>query len=789
MDEHTLRVLEFEKVRDMLMLQTAGPLGAEAVQALMPSGDIEVVRNRMTETAEACAIIDDEGSIPLGGIHDIRQSVKKASIGSLLGPHEMLAIHDTLKATDRLRQFLASRAESSPVLGRLATDIESCPNLVADIEQKIDQNAEVRDSASDELAKARRGLRTIQSRMTEKMNAIVQSAQSRDILQDPVITLRNDRYCVPVKSEYKAQLKGIVHDTSASGATLFVEPESIVEMGNKRKELAVQEREEIEKVLAGLTDFVGSQQGKLQAMQNVVGIIDCITARAKCAFIMRATRPKLNDSGITELLSARHPLLTGDIVPIDIRIGRDFKVLLITGPNTGGKTVALKTIGLLTIMSCCGMFIPCEEGSQVCVFKNIFVDIGDEQSIEQSLSTFSSHLKNIVYITENAKSKSLVLLDEIGAGTDPGEGSALAKAVIEYLLENDARLMATTHYNELKEYAFVAENIENASVEFDIETLRPTYKLRIGVPGSSNALSIASRLGLSKEIIEAARGNLTTEGASAEELIKRIEESHRQADIFRLEAMQSSMDAESVKKKYQDRLDAMDKYKGKMREKARKQAESVIDDYARKLDETLQKLATKQKDSQEAQALRKEAGKLIDELERKTVQEERPKPVKTRPISDVKRLKRGDQVFISSLNQPGEIMDGPDENGNVLVSIGIMKVTVPVNTLHETPSSQKKKRKAETSVSSISMNKAKSISPEIMLRGMRVEPAIIELDKYLDDALAAGLDRVRIIHGKGTGQMRSAVHEYLRSNRSVSRYHLADSEEGGDGATVVFMKR
>lgn len=378
MDEHTLRVLEFEKVRDMLTLQTAGPLGVEAVQNLMPSGDIEIVRNRMTETAEACAIIDDEGSIPLGGINDIRQSIKKASIGSLLGPHELLAIHDTLKATDRLRQFLASRAETSLVLGKLATDIESCPNLVADIAQKIDQNAEVRDSASEELAKARRGLRTIQSRLTEKMNAIVQSAQSRDILQDPVITLRNDRYCVPVKSEYKAQFKGIVHDTSASGATLFVEPESIVEMGNKRKELAVKEREEIENVLAGLTDFVGSQQGKLQAMQNVVGIIDCITARAKSAFIMRATRPKLNDSGITELLSARHPLLTGDIVPIDIRIGRDFKVLLITGPNTGGKTVALKTIGLLTIMSCCGMFLPCEEGSQVCVFKNIFVDIGDE---------------------------------------------------------------------------------------------------------------------------------------------------------------------------------------------------------------------------------------------------------------------------------------------------------------------------------------------------------------------------------------------------------------------------
>lgn len=788
MEEHTLRVLEFEKVIAKLQDQAACSLGREVAALSYPTNDLEVAGRKQKETSEARDILQYEGEIPFGGIEDIRQYVERAALEAILQPQEFLSIHNTLQSTRRLRLFLGKQREKYPLVGGLAFEMEAFEGVEAEIHGAISQSGEVMDSASPALARVRTEHRTIQGRITEKMNSFLQGSQYRTAIQEPVVTIRGDRYCIPIKAEYRSQFPGIVHDSSASGATLFIEPLSVVDLGNKRKQLAVKEREEVEKVLVKLAGSVAAVSERILATMNVVALLDGITARAKLSITQGATEPFLNNKGHVDLHSARHPLIGEGVVPIDVTLGKTFSALLITGPNTGGKTVSLKTIGLFSLMAASGLHIPASPGSEIAVFEKIFADIGDEQSIEQSLSTFSSHLNNIVRITRGSTNNTLVLLDEVGAGTDPAEGAALAKAVLDFLLAKGARIVATTHYGELKEYAYLRDGIENASVEFDPESLRPTYRLMVGIPGSSNAFAIATRLGLSDDIINAARENLASHTEATDELIRRIEESHRIAAEQRQTAERVSSDAEELRRRYEEQLSRLEGARDRAESKARERAEAVINAYSQRLEHTLEQLAAQKSDSKRAQDLKKKAEKIVDQLESEMVKPVEEKQWREEVIPKGSDLSRGTKVRIANIDQDGEIVE-PPQDGKVVVLVGAMRVTVPVSTLRKPKGETKTAVREQTSASRISIEKAKEFVSEISLRGMRVEQALIDLDKYLDDALAAGVDRVRIIHGKGTGTLRNAVWEYLRSHKGVRAYKLADPEEGGAGATIANMKR
>ncbi len=789
MEEHTLKVLEFDKIVVKLQDNAACALGREVAGAIYVTDDLNLARRKQQETSEARAILQYEGNIPLGGIEDIRPSVERAALGSILCPVELLAVQGTLSSARRLSQFLVRLREKCPILGSLGAEIESFERIESAIAEAINQAGEVVDSASPALSRVRSELRAAHARLIERMNSFLQSRDYRTVIQEPVITIRNDRYCIPVKSEYRGRIPGIVHDTSASGATLFVEPTIVVELGNRYKELVVREREEVEKVLADLSAMVGSVADRIKATLSIIGRIDCITAQAKLSIIQNATEPILNNEGYIDLRAARHPLLEGEVVPIDVALGKSFNALLITGPNTGGKTVSLKTIGLLSLMAAAGLHVPADPGTEIAVFENIFADIGDEQSIEQSLSTFSSHMGNIVLITQNVTANSLVLLDEIGAGTDPEEGAALAKAVLDYLMNRGARIVATTHYGELKEFAYVREGIENASVEFDPETLRPTYRLVVGIPGSSNAFAIAERLGLDKSIVDAAQSNLARRAEATDELIRRIEETHRLAVEQRKLAERRSSSAEALRQRYEEQLARLEAARDRVESKIRERAESIIETYTRKLDRTLEQLAVQKKDSKRDQNLKKKAEKLVEQLEREVIEPAAKKQAKEEHLPKETVLDRGTRVRIAGVNQDGEIVEPPHDD-RVVVLVGSMRVTVPISALRKPRGdSEKNGLRDESSCSAIALEKAKTLSPELHLRGLRVEAGLEAVEKYLDDAMAAGVDQVRIIHGKGTGQMRNAVHNYLKAHPGVSSYRLGEPEEGGSGVTVVVLKR
>jgi len=787
MEDHTLRVLEFDKIISRLEDQAACALGREVCALAYPAADLESARRKQKETSEARAILDFEGNIPLGGIEDIRLAVEHAELGAMLQPRDLISVQYTLHSCARLGDFLKKLKPKYEIMGELGGDMERFTALEHEITRSVSQSYEVMDSASSALARARSELRAAQSRLIEKMNSYLQSSDYRTIIQEPVVTIRSDRYCIPIKAEHRGQFPGIVHDASASGATVFVEPAGVVELGNRRKELAVKEREEVEKVLLKLSRLVGEHSERIRATLNVVGLIDGIVARAKLSIAMDGSEPRLNDTGLVRLIQARHPLLTGSVVPIDVTIGSDFNVLLITGPNTGGKTVALKTAGLLCLMAAGGMHIPATPNSEIAVFTSIFADIGDEQSIEQSLSTFSSHLNNIVRITAGVSSSSLVLLDEIGAGTDPGEGAALAKAVLDYLRGRGARVIATTHYGELKEFAYLTDGIENASVEFDLESLRPTYRLLIGIPGSSNAFAIASRLGLDDKIIAEARANLATHSEVTEELIRRIEESHRVAMEERRAAQKNASSAEALRRRYEDGLARLDHARDRVESKVRDRAESIIETYAKKLDRTLEQLAAQKADTKASADLKRKAENLMEQLEEKLAIPDAPE-TKDEKFPPGTPLARGTRVRIAGVDRDGEIVEPPDD-GKVVVMMGLMKVTVPISQLRRPRGGPEPAPPPRSEERALVFEKARSFSPEISLRAKRVEPALLELDKYLDDAMAAGIDQVRIVHGKGTGQMRNAVTEFIRHHHAVKDYRIGEQGEGGSGVTIATIRR
>ncbi len=785
MDAHSLKVLEYRKVLEKLAAHASNRMGQEAALALEPAAYPEVVARRLQETREARVLLGESG-MPLGGIHDVRAEVERANIEHTLSPQELLDVAQTCGAGRRLRTYLQKRAEQVPLLAEIGGNIPLLQNVETRIDESIADNGEVRDSATAELAHIRSQLKVTQARLRDRLNSILASDKYRPYVQEPIITVREGRYCIPVKAENRAQFGGIVHDASASGATVFVEPGACVELGNELKELSIKEAQEVSRILSRLTELVGKAAGDLRQMLRFLTELDLANAKALLAEEMQANDPRLSRDVEVKLYAARHPLLTGQVVPIDVEVGNRFTTLLITGPNTGGKTVTLKTVGLLTLMAEAGLQIPASPDSEVALFEQVFADIGDEQDIQQSLSTFSAHLKNITRIISSLGPSALVLLDEVGAGTDPAEGAALAKALLNTMQRKGARVVATTHYGELKEYAYSHAGVENASVEFDRETLRPTYRVMLGVPGSSNAFYIAGRLGLPEEIIREASDYLSNREKSTAELLQQIEESRRKAFEMERDAAQAKRDAEAERDEYERRAREVKDVQRTVRREAEEEARAVIRRVSERAENILDELRKMNRGARKGSTARRQ---LVDLRRQAAAELETPEPEVEEPApAEGYSFKKGDRVRVSTLSLDGELLEDP-RDGTVAVQMGAMRATLPLDVLRPSPvKPEAPARSRRTGATDISMRKALYISPELMLRAMRVDEAAPLLDKYVDDAYAAGIHQARIVHGKGTGALRKFVWDTLQRNPVVRSVRLGDESEGGEGVTVVQFK-
>lgn len=806
MDTHALRVLEFDAIRKQLAGQTACALGRERAEAMTPSDWLPQAKARLDETTECRTLINAKGNLPLGGVTDIRPLLKAAEIGATLEPHGLLDVMGAAAASRSLKLFLQKMATDYPIMAERAGGLGQFPSLESEINASIGLNGLVLDSASTELVRIRSQRKVSSSRMMDRLNGILNSM--RTMLQDPVIVQRGDRYCVPVKADHRGAFGGIVHDTSASGATLFMEPQVVVDLGNEIKELTIKEEQEIQRILRRLTESVARVGTPLLVTVETLGEIDFIAARAKLAEVHHAVEPTLNKDGLTRLLSARHPLIDPlKVVPIDIELGTPRNtVLLITGPNTGGKTVSLKTTGLLTLMAQCGLHVPAAR-AEMNVFDQVFADIGDEQSLQQSLSTFSGHITNIVRILKDLRRNALVLLDEVGAGTDPGEGASLARALLDHLRSHEARVIATSHYGELKTYAFVTGGVQNASVEFDEQTLSPTYRLLQGIPGSSNAFAIAGRLGMPEAVLDNARLALTGTDETAD-LLRELEEGRRKAVAEARGAEQARIEAQMLKRRYADELSNLEALRREARQKAQEEARAIIKRAQDKLDNTLAEIRhanTEGKQTERARQKIKDIGSDLQAAIQDRLAADQPTLVESVPD---RPLRRGDKVRITTLNMAGELLENPQGDAPVPVQVGAMRVSVPSATLmllgkEDTPKpvglrsgSAPPRDRPKDDLSngkdgdspSFSMQKTLAITPQLTLLGQRADEAVQNVERYLDDAYAAGLSRARLVHGKGTGALRRAVQEYLQGHPLVDDYATADPEEGGAGATVVTLR-
>ena len=785
-DEHSLKVLELPRVLEMLAEHATSALGREAALALRPSSHREVVARRLQETREARYLRDHSSGLPLGGIYDIRETVAKAAIEQQLTPQELNDVARTVEAARRLRAFLIKEAEACPLLAEIAGNMPVPFGLDTQIAQCVAENGEIRDTASPELARIRTERKQVHSRLLERLSRLLTTERFRNMLQEPIITERQGRYCVPVKAEYRSQFGGIVHDVSTSGATVFMEPGPCIDLGNRLKELEVKETQEISRILSRLTSLVGRHADDLRAMLSILANLDLVHARAALAEAMAAHEPREAPPGTLKLYSARHPLLQGEVVPIDIGIGTDFDVLLLTGPNTGGKTVALKTVGLLTLMRQCGLQVPASPDSAMALFENVFADIGDEQDILQSLSTFSAHLRNIVRIVKHAGHGSLVLLDEIGAGTDPSEGAALAKAILQTLQSRGARVMATTHYGELKEYAYLTDRVENAAVEFDRDTLKPTYRVLIGVPGSSHAFYIARRLGLPEDVVEQARGYLGDRDRSVGELLEHVERSRMRAVELEREAEAARKAAEAARAEYERKAREVADIRRSVRREAAEEARAVLRRITERAENLIEELRKANKSTRKGTSARKRLTEL-----RQQISQELDEPVaeaELPPLPEGHVFRRGDRVFVATLGVEGTISEDPTESA-AEVQIGALRATLPLEVLRPLPeSAAASPRKPRGAAAAVALRKAMQVGPEVMIRAMRVDEARTLLDRYIDDAYAAGLREVRIIHGKGTGVLRRFVHDFLKEHPLVESFQLAEEPDGGAGATIARFK-
>lgn len=793
MNTKVLTTLEYTKIIDLLTEKADSEPGKKLCRELVPSTDLSAIRTAQRETKDALARLFRIGSTSFGSNRDLGFSIRSLEIGSSLSMSELLKLASFLDNVNRIKTYGKKEREDLPndSLDAYFEGLTPMTQLVNEINRCILSEEEMADDASPRLKSIRRSKLSTNEKIHSQLTSMVNGAY-RTFLQDAVITMRDNRYCIPVKAEYKSQVSGMVHDQSSTGSTFFIEPAAVVNLNNQLKELDLQEQEEIEVILGDLSSQAAVHTSELAADQKIMTTLDFIFAKAKLAMEQNATEPIFNTEHYIQIRKGRHPLLDKKkAVPIDVRLGKDFDLLVITGPNTGGKTVSLKTVGLFTLMGQAGLHIPALDRSELSIFSEVYADIGDEQSIEQSLSTFSSHMTRVVHILQHADADSLCLFDELGAGTDPTEGAALAIAILNYLHDRGIRTMATTHYSELKIYALSTNFVENACCEFDVETLRPTYRLLIGIPGKSNAFAISSKLGLSDEIINAAKEQISKEDESFEDVIADLEQSRVTIEKEQQEIAEYKERIRTLQEQLQKKNEKIDQAKDKILRDANEKARAILQEAKDVADETIRDF-NKVGASADIKELEKKRQKVRDKINEKNgklaLGNNQKKPANQKTV-DPKKLKKGDSVKIISMNLKGIVNTLPDARGNLFVQCGIMRMQTNINDLvpvkEETITAPALQR---TNTGKLKMSKSFSVSSEINLLGCTVDEAIAKLDKYLDDAYLAHLPSVRVVHGKGTGALRSAVQSHLKRLKYVKEYRLGEYGEGDAGVTIVTFK-
>ena len=788
MNNKTLIKLEFDKIISMLENEASSFRGKQLCRRLKPVTDLTKIDLLQEQTAAAFTRIIKKGRISFGDAAPVEESLKRLEIGGALNTAELLRICRLLSNTARAKSYGRhdTQEDLADCLDIYFDGLEPLTPLSNEIERCIISEDEISDDASSALKHIRRSINNLNDRVHTTLSGLV-NGSLRTYLQDALITMRGDRYCIPVKAEYRSQVQGLIHDQSASGSTLFIEPMAIVKLNNDLKELYVQEQDEIRKILASLSEEAAQYIEEIRTDYRSLTDLDFSFARGALALTMRASRPILNEEGRIRIREGRHPLLDQKkVVPITVSLGDEFSLLIITGPNTGGKTVSLKTVGLLTLMGQAGLHIPAGDRSEIAVFRQVYADIGDEQSIEQSLSTFSSHMTNIVSFLKKVDDRSLVLFDELGAGTDPTEGAALAIAILSHLHKRNIRTMATTHYSELKIYALSTPGVENACCEFDVESLRPTYRLLIGIPGKSNAFAISGKLGLPGYIIDDAKKRLSEQDVSFEDLLSDLEASRRTIEKEQAEIAAYKKEAETLKRQAVQKQEKLEEQRDRIIREANEKANAILREAKEVADETIRNFHKFGKENISAAEMEKERERLRKKIKDTSASAslKTNKPKKTYKPSD---FKLGESVKVLSMNLTGTIGSLPDARGNVTVQMGILRSQVNISDLEiiEEVSPYAPKRMNRTAKSKIKMSKSLSVSPEINLLGKTVDEAVAELDKYLDDALLSHLNSVRVVHGKGTGALRKGIHEYLRRQKHVKSYRLAEFGEGDAGVTIV----
>ncbi len=795
LNDKALHTLEYDKVIARLSTLTTYAPARERAMALLPSSDYAEVVRRQRLTAEARRMRTLKPNLGLGGAADIRQSIQKAALGGILEPGELLNVQETVSAVRTLRGNLTRLSLQLPLLADLAKTMEDLGDLLAEIGSCISRRGEILDSASPALGAIRAQVRASHDRLQRRLQEILASAVSRGIAQEPIVTLRNGRYVIPVKADFRGQLRGIVHDLSTSGATAFIEPLSVVELGNAWREAQLEEEREVERILRRLSDLVGEDEPALVHNVAVLAELDLQVAKARLGEEMHATELPYEGNeqpwlvrGPADLIlvDARHPLLTQEPVPISLHVGGAFRVLLITGPNTGGKTVALKTAGLLALMAQAGLALPAREGTRMPVFEDVFADIGDEQSIEQSLSTFSSHMRTIIGLLEEARPNTLVLLDELGAGTDPAEGSALARAIVEYLLAAGPITIATTHHGELKAFAQATPGVSNASVEFDPVTLAPTYHLVIGLPGRSNALAIASRLGMPAAVIARAREEISPEQLKVEELLAQIQQERDELQATARAERAAAREAEEIRRNLAARLDGIEREREEVLEQTRAGVEEELREGRLALREAQRAIEREERDRASIAAAEAAMARVQDDLrhvERRIARRRRPAAMRSGGIPPA-QVRPGDRIFVRGLAQAGEAIAPPDERDEVELRLGSLRTRVRVDQIERV---ERLPATARVTVTVAPRSGGAYVGDQIGVRGQRVEEALPRVEEYLESAYEAGVPAVRIVHGKGTGTLRRVVREQLASNPLVSSFETAEPSAGGEGVTVVHL--
>ena len=791
MNSKVLKTLEYEKIIEHLVSFAGSVPGKELCQKLLPSADIEEIRTMQQETSLALSMIFQKGSVSFSGITDIRGSLKRLEVGSILNPKEILQICRLLEVCNRVKAY--SRKENTEeepnALDIMFDDLQPLTPLASEIRRCILSEDEISDDASSTLKSIRRSMGQINDKVHAQLASMV-NGSDRTYLQDAVVTMRNGRYCLPVKSEYRGQIPGMIHDQSSTGSTIFVEPMAVMQLNNQLRELEIQEEKEIEVILANLSSQAAEYSEILDTDLMLLTKLDFIFARAQLSKSYNGSEPIFNENGIINIKKGRHPLLDKkSVVPIDIRIGKDFELLIITGPNTGGKTVSLKTVGLFTLMGQAGLHIPAFDKSELAVFTEVFADIGDEQSIEQSLSTFSAHMTNIVSILEKADEHSLVLFDELCSGTDPTEGAALAISILSSLHRRGIRVLATTHYSELKVFALTTAGVENGCCEFNVETLRPTYRLLIGVPGKSNAFAISSKLGLSDDIIEEAKTHLSDQDEDFESLISDLETGRKDLERQQEEAQRYKEEVEVLKKRLEQKQESMDASRERILREANEKAHAILREAKEYADTTIKNFNKFGKEGIDSRAMEQERSRLREKMN--SVEKDMTLKTKSRSSKALRPqdIHLGDSVRVLSMNLKGTVSSLPNTKGDLVVQMGILRSQVNINDIEliqdATTSTPNKGR---TGTGQIRMSKSSSVGMEINLLGKTVDEALAELDKYLDDAYLSHMPSVRVVHGKGTGALRKAIHNYLRKQKHVASYRLGEFGEGDAGVTVVTFK-